>query len=72
MNKATTDNAREFLEKNPTHIATVLGVDLYEHPEYGDESPLVAITSDGRKCKTDLWDVPSIEEMRSAIRYWNL
>lgn len=59
MNKPTTEKAIAFLAKNPTLLGTVHGVDLYEHPELGDESPLVAITADGRLKKTDHWEVPS-------------
>lgn len=59
MNKPTTDKAKAFLAKNPTHLGRVHGVDLYEHPELGDESPVMAITADGRVKRTDHWEVPS-------------
>jgi hypothetical protein len=58
MNKPTTDKARAFLAQNPTFIGRVNGVDLYEHPARGDESPLVAITSTGRVRLTDCWELP--------------
>lgn len=62
MNKPTTDKAKAFLAKNPTHLGTVRGVDLYEHPTLGDETTLVAITADGRVKSTDHWEVPSFED----------
>lgn len=62
MNKPTTDKAKKFLAKGPTHLGTVRGVDLYEHPELGDESPLMAVTADGRVKRTDHWEVPSFED----------
>jgi len=58
MNKPTTDKARAFLAKNPTFIGCVNGVDLYEHPTRGDESPLVAVTPSGRVRLTDCWELP--------------
>lgn len=59
VNKPTTDNAKKFLAKDPTLLGRVHGVDLYEHPTLGDESPLMAITADGRVKRTDHWEVPS-------------
>lgn len=59
MNKPTTEKAKAFLAKNPTHLGRVHGVDLYEHPTLGDETTLVAITADGRVKHTDHWEVPS-------------
>lgn len=58
-NKPTTDNAIKFLAKNPTFLGRVNGVDLYESPTMGDESPLIAITSDGRVKRTEHWEVPA-------------
>ena len=58
MNKPFTAKARAFIAKNPTFIGSVNGVDLYEHPEHGDESPLVAITPSGRVRPTDCWELP--------------
>ncbi|UYA99004.1 hypothetical protein P9A54_gp19 [Xanthomonas phage vB_Xar_IVIA-DoCa10] len=52
MNKPTTEKAIAFLAKNPTYFGTVAGVDLYEHPTLGDESPIMAITADGRVKRT--------------------
>lgn len=62
INKPSTENASAFLAKNPTFLARVHGVDLYEHPELGDESPLIAITADGRKKRTEHWEVPSQDD----------
>ena len=44
----TTENAIAFLAKDPTFLGRVNGVDLYEHPSLGDESPLMAITPEGK------------------------
>lgn len=62
MNKPTTSNATKFLAKGPTLLGRVHGVDLYEHPTLGDESPLMAITPDGRVKRTGHWEVPSPED----------
>lgn len=58
MNKPTTPKAIRFMAKKPTYIGTVHGVDLYEHPVLGDESPLVAITPAGRVLSTEHWELP--------------
>jgi hypothetical protein len=58
-NEPSTDKATKFLAKQPTYIGTVNGVDLYEHPEYGDESCLMAITADGKLKRTMNWELPS-------------
>ena len=58
MNKPTTDKARAFLTQNPTFIGRVNGVDLYDHPDFGDEAPLFAITPSGRLKRTDCWELP--------------
>ena len=44
-NKPTTEKAIAFMAQNPTHLGRVHGVDLYEHPTKGDESPIYAITN---------------------------
>lgn len=44
-----------FLAKNPTLLATVQGVNFYEHPTQGDESPVFAIRN-GYLILTDAWD----------------
>ena len=58
MNKATSDKAKAFLAKQPTHIGTVSGYDFYEHPTKGDESPLMVITPDGKVHATYEWELP--------------
>lgn len=62
MNKPTTEKAINFLAKNPTLIGRVNGVDLYESPTLGDESPLIAITADGRVKRTNHWELPLASE----------
>lgn len=58
-NTPTTEKAIAFMAQNPTHLGRVHGVDLYEHPTRGDESPIYAITKDGKVKKTSHWEVPS-------------
>lgn len=67
MNKPTTDKAKAFLNKKPTLIGRVRGYDLYESPTMGDESPLIAITPDGRVKKTYHWELPSYEEAEDLL-----
>lgn len=50
-----TSVAARFLAKNPTLLATVRGINFYEHPTRGDEAPVYAIV-DGRLIETDAWD----------------
>lgn len=62
--------AKEFLDSNPSHMATVYGYRFYEHPVYGDEAPLCVVTPSGRLLppwEADFWDVPSWEEMVDAV-----
>jgi hypothetical protein len=62
-NANLTDKARAFLAKDPTHIGTVLGVDYFEHPTLGDESPLIEIGADGKLKLSDWWELPSVNEV---------
>lgn len=57
-----TPNALNFLAKEPTLIGVVQGHAFYEHPTRGDESPLIAITHNGKLKRTDFWDLPTREE----------
>ncbi len=66
-NKPTTENAVKFLAKKPTLLGRVNGVDLYEHPELGDESPLMAITPEGKVRRTDHWEVPTSAEAQDLF-----
>lgn len=61
-NKPTNSRAEAFLAQNPTFLATVNGVDLYEHPKFGDEVQIHAITASGNVRRTDHWEVPSAED----------
>lgn len=65
--KNLTDNAKAFLAKNPTLIGEVSGVEYYDHPELGDESPLIAILPDGRKVRSPFWELPCSEESEEWI-----
>ena len=53
-------NAAKFMKKNPTLIGTVAGVKFYEHPVYGDEHPLLAITKEGKLKHTGCYELPQI------------
>jgi len=59
--------AKKFLEMNPTYISTVVGIKFYEHPVYGDESPLIAITQCGKKKTTDFWESPTTDDVLNWI-----
>ena len=54
---ALSDNARRFLDKNPTQLARFGGYRLYEHPTLGDESPLIMITPAGLCLRTPFYDL---------------
>lgn len=58
-----TENAKKFLDRNPTLIGVVNGHKFYEHPELGDESDLIVITPDGRKMHSGFFEVPALEEL---------
>lgn len=59
MNTATSANAVKFLAKNPTFIGSVKGFDFYEHPELGDEVPLLVITPQGLVKYSEFFELPS-------------
>lgn len=63
MNKVLSDKAKAFLAKSPEHIGSVAGYDFYEHPTYGDESPLMMITPDGKIKCSDFWEMPDAFEL---------
>ncbi|UGL62844.1 hypothetical protein [Xanthomonas phage MET13-T1] len=67
-NKPTTEKAIAFMAKNPTYFGSAGGVDLYEHPTLGDESPIMAITADGRVKRTHLWDMSGVESEADELR----
>ena len=63
MTKNLSDKAKAFLAKGPYYIGIVAGHTFYEHPTYGDESPLVVIGLDGNVKVSDFWELPSREEL---------
>lgn len=65
---ALTELASAFLSRNPTLIGIVAGIRFYEHPTYGDESPLVAILPDGRKKLSPYWECPDACELEGWER----
>jgi hypothetical protein len=62
MNKPTTDKAKK-IASSATLIGVVAGVPFYESPAYGDESPLLYITKDGRVKISDYWELPDYDEL---------
>lgn len=58
---ALTENAKKFLAQAPTLIGQIAGCKFYEHPVYGDESPMVAIFN-GKKWTSPFYDLPSLGE----------
>lgn len=62
MNQPKTDKAKRVAEV-ATLIGTVAGVPFYEHPEHGDEAPLLYITRDGRVKLSDWWELPAYDEL---------
>lgn len=55
-----------IMKDNPVLIGVVSGIRFYEHPIFGDESPLIAIVGD--KCGlTDFWELPSLEQLGNFI-----
>jgi hypothetical protein len=62
MNKPTTDKAKRVVSEG-TFIGVVAGVPFYESPIYGDESPLLYITKDGRVKRSGFWDMPNLTEI---------
>ena len=56
-------NPEKFFNRNPTLLGSVSGIHFYEHPVYGDESPLVAKLPDGTVGLTCHWEVPAEHEI---------
>ena len=57
------DKAKAFLAKNPERIGAIAGHTFYEHPIYGDESPLMVITPEGKIKRSEFWELPTLEEL---------
>ena len=51
----------QFLSKKPFFLASISGVALYEHPVYGDESPVIAVTKCGKVIETDFYETDDID-----------
>jgi len=47
----------EFLALNPYKLASYGGFDVYEHPKYGDESPVILVTPNGAVILTFFYDL---------------
>lgn len=55
-------NKEKTMARNPEHLGTVAGIKFYEHPIYGDESPIIADTGTEFGV-TDFWEVPTLDEI---------
>ncbi len=52
------------LNHNPVLIGVLLGVKYYEHPLFGDESPLITIDYENKTYHiTDFYDMPSLQDV---------
>lgn len=56
-----------FWDSNPTLIGTVAGVRFYEHPQFGDEYPLIAVLPGGDVGLSCFWEVPDIEDLEDLV-----
>lgn len=55
-------NREKVMADNPTLVGVVGGIKFYEHPKFGDESPLIADTGD-QFGLTDFWELPSLSDL---------
>ena len=55
-------NKEKVMARNPELIGVVAGIRFYEHPAYGDESPLIADTGTEFGL-TDFWELPDIADL---------
>ena len=55
----------KFMAKNPTLIGVVGALTFYEHPTYGDEIGLIAVSNivENLAIQTDYYDLPTLEEL---------
>ena len=58
-----------FKNMKPTFFKSLNGYSLYECPIHGDEETLVVVLPDKSIHYTDLFEVPTTEEMRDMISY---
>lgn len=58
MNKPKTEKAKRLVTE-ATYIGAVDGVPFYEHPVYGDESPLLYINHEGKVKLSDHYELPT-------------
>lgn len=58
-------NKEKLMQNNPTLIGRVSGIEFFEHPFLGDESPLIAVTTD--HCGlTEFYELPTSDEVQQA------
>lgn len=55
-----------FSDLRPTYLGTILDVQFYEHPDYGDEAPILA-KQHGVWYNTDWWEIPTTEEVVEVL-----
>lgn len=62
------DNAKKFIAKKPTKLATMAGYKLFECPVYGDEGFIWCITPQGKLKQTNDCELPmDIESLLCSI-----
>ena len=62
MNQPTTDKAK-YVAQRANLVAIINGVPFYEHPELGDEVPLLYITKEGKVKRSDFYEVPEVQDL---------
>ena len=66
-----TRSAAHYLMLNPapTYLFTQEGIEFYEHPEHGDEAPMLALMPNGRLIDSGLYDRPDESDIANLIEY---
>ena len=68
--KVSNMTVEQFLALKPEYIGTVAGVRFFEHPEHGDDAPLVAVTRQGKLvADSGHWELPDSMEVLEMV--WN-
>lgn len=58
------------MKTKPTQlIGVVAGHWLYEHPEFGDEVPML-VKLDGAWVETEFYELPDVEDFLGWLNYW--
>ena len=67
MDNLNDSKYKVFKNMNPTYFKSAHGISFYECPQYGDEEGLVAVLPDKSLKVTDLYDLPTSEEVKDMI-----